>query len=519
MNRFMEFIHYHFPKFAAGIYCLAIFLSFGSKTCAHSNIQQETVWQLAFWANQEPACNITVKGDGIPSSFEIEAACGKEIANLWYTTPACSHPFFRSENVNDCSGLFLRKIWQKQVSDPDQQNMLETKDPLFFIRGCEPSDRCNQLPVVIFQNKSSDRNDPSSTVRIKIGTFEGECAEDDCQMELPITSEEGQWVEFWSLSPDGIQGVHDRFKYRAAIVSNSSSPIYQFDLISTAYPEAAPFCSDIWQVFPQLNLQNQKIYEAPFSSDFLTTTFHLSILAGKIITHGLVDTSHCNNYGLMSDGSANGCGEKVSADMIFTMQNQYNDLLFESGIRNHVPPRIIKGMIAQESQFWPYSEIDNEYGLGMITENGIDLLLRWNTPYYMKLCKAVFPQKADRCEIQYSELPAMEQQLLRGSALQKIGTYEEIDLLGAVIRASAAQVNQIIQNITGSDCEHTASYEDLWKFTIANYYSGSGCIQNAMRITAAYQYALSWDHVQNFLSGICNHAKAYVENVYVFGNL
>ena len=518
MKRSLESVHHHSQHFIMSVCCFTIFLSLGIKTISHADNDQETAWQLAFWANQEPACTITVHGEGAPSSDEIETACGKEIANLWNSTPACSHPFFNADNVNVCNGLFLRKIWQKEVSDTDEKKTLEMKNLQFFFRGCEPSDRCNQLPIVTFRKNPSGSNDSFPIIRIKMDSFEGECAEDECQMELPITSEEGKWVEFWSLSRDGVQGVHNRFKYRAAVVSDSSNLIYQFDLISEIYPEAAPFCSDIWHVFPQISLQNQKIYEAPFSSDFLTTTFHLSILAGKIIKYGLADTSHCSNYGLMNDGSANGCGEKSSADQIFTIQNQYNDLLFESGIRNHVPPRMIKSMIAQESQFWPYSEIDNEYGLGMITENGIDLLLRWNTSYYQGLCKDVFPQKADGCEIQYSEIPSTEQQILRGSALQRIGSNEEIDLLGAVIRASAAQVNQIIQNITGSDCERSISYEDLWKFTIANYYSGSGCIHNAMLITAAYKYALTWDNVQNFLSGTCINAKAYVEKVYFFGN-
>jgi hypothetical protein len=110
----------------------------------------------------------------------------------------------------------------------------------------------------------------------------------------------------------------------------------------------------------------------------------------------------------------------------------------------------------------------------------------------------------------------MEQQLLRGSALQKIGTYEEIDLLGAVIRASAAQVNQIIQNITGSDCDNTASTKDFMEIYNSQLLFRQRLYPECHAITAAYQYALSWDHVQNFLSGICNHAKAYVEDVYVF---
>ncbi len=504
--------------FSLIVICSIGFITLLIQTTAHAADHQETTWQLVFWANQEVACTFTVFGEDLPSSNEIEAACGIEIVHLWYSTPACTHPFFHENGTDVCSGLFLRKTSQQEQSIPEEEKTNETKNSLFMIRGCEPADLCNQLPIVVFRNNSAENNLPKHTLRVKIDTFEGECFDIECEMELPITNNEGKWVEFWTMSADGGQGIHSRFKYRAAIVPNTSNLMYQFDLISDAYPETTPFGSDIWKVFPQLSTKNLKIYEKPFSADFLTTTFHLSILAGKIIQHGLVDTSFCSNYGLMNDGSANGCGEKASAELVFFMQNQYNRLLFQSGKENHVPPNLIKSMIAQESQFWPYSETENEYGLGMITENGIDLLLRWNMSYYQKLCKTVFQQKPDVCEIQYSEISAAEQQILRGSALQKIGTDEEIDLLGAVLRASAAQVNQIVQNITGSDCEHTVLYEDMWKLTIANYYSGSGCIHNAMLITAAYKYDLTWDHVQNFLSGTCTRAKQYVENVYLFGN-
>ena len=59
-------------------------------------------------------------------------------------------------------------------------------------------------------------------------------------------------------------------------------------------------------------------------------------------------------------------------------------------------------MIAQETQFWPQWSEKNEFGYGMITENGIDMLLTWNMDYYLNLCERNYTP--DVCVSGYSSL-------------------------------------------------------------------------------------------------------------------
>ena len=58
----------------------------------------------------------------------------------------------------------------------------------------------------------------------------------------------------------------------------------------------------------------------------------------------------------------------------------------------------------------------------------------------------------------------------------------------------------------------------MWKFTVANYYSGSGCLYNAMNQAQAYALSLNWENVRRFMTGKCNLANQYVDRVYELGN-
>jgi len=86
-----------------------------------------------------------------------------------------------------------------------------------------------------------------------------------------------------------------------------------------------------------------------------------------MIWYGLVDTSHCPGFGLMDEESANACGLESCSGKLFQWQNKQNDRFYDAGKKYNVPPRLVKGMVSQESQFWPESDIEGEYGLGRIT--------------------------------------------------------------------------------------------------------------------------------------------------------
>ena len=117
----------------------------------------------------------------------------------------------------------------------------------------------------------------------------------------------------------------------------------------------------------------------------------------------------------------------------------------------------------------------------------------------------------------FSNLDESEQIVLRGVVISKVGSDEEIEVLAAAIRGSVYQVNQIVTNVMGDSPAAVSTYEDMWKFTVANYYSGSGCLYNAMNQVAAYCQPITWENVRRFLTGKCQLANLYVDRIYELG--
>ena len=114
----------------------------------------------------------------------------------------------------------------------------------------------------------------------------------------------------------------------------------------------------------------------------LATTNRYDILAAKLLSTGLVDGSVCPGNGLNPDGSTNACGLELSSYHITTWQNQFDpDILF-SARSTQLSPKIVKAVIAVESQFWPVADwISGEIGMGQMTGYGADLVLAWRPGY------------------------------------------------------------------------------------------------------------------------------------------
>ncbi|MCE1254409.1 MAG: hypothetical protein LWX83_12785, partial [Anaerolineae bacterium] len=106
-----------------------------------------------------------------------------------------------------------------------------------------------------------------------------------------------------------------------------------------------------------------------------------------------------------------------------------------------------------------------------------------------------------------------EQYELKSILHKQIGTDEEIDILAAALLASAAQTNQMVLNVTDKPAVEVTSYEDMWKLSIANYYSGSGCLSYAIYTSLDDKRMTSWNKVASHLPIACIRAKEYVEKV------
>lgn len=485
----------------------------------------ETIWQLAYWDSYDTACTIVLNEDVTPTNEQIQKACGDVLYQSWLTTPICDRHYGQDPSTVACTGLFLRKVGQRPKDDNINASLMNLQSQnLQKIRfdvsnvNCDPGKLCDQKPELLLIAHGPDNNDSMiSSVHIRIGAYEAACNGNACQMRMPATDSAGVWFEYWAMDSDANQSEHYWLKFRAVPAQNSISDYY-YDVIGDAFPDAAAYGSDVWYMFPSLSQELPSVLEKVYTKDYLVTKHKFQLLGAKLILNGKVDSSMCENYGLNLDGTPNGCGEQVTAKMVFDMQNQYDDLIFEASNRQKVPPRIVKGLIAQESQFWPISDTPNEYGLGMLTESGADMLLRWNPSYFLKVCTSTYPHDNQKCMSGFSSLDQSDQIVLRGVVISKVGSDEEIEVLAAAIRGCVNQVNQIVANATGDSPSAVSTYEDMWKLTVANYYSGSGCLFNAINQVSAYQQPITWDNVRRFLTGQCELGNRYVDRVYELGN-
>lgn len=336
-------------------------------------------------------------------------------------------------------------------------------------------------------------------------------------MSLPATGERGQWVEYWAITDEDKTTEHYWLKFRQIELNTENGVQYDYQIIGNAFPFEGPYGSEIWYTFPRYNEPLPGVLERIPSPEYLVTKHKLSILSARLIRAGRADGSVCPNYGLNVDGSANGCGEEQTASLVYEYQNKYDEAIFSAAGRYHVPPRVVKGLIAQESQFWPISETPYEYGLGMMTESGADMLLRWNPSYFLSVCYKTYPATRDKCAKGFSALSEEEQIVLRGAVISKIGTNEEMEVLSAAIYGAMSQTNQLISNVTNASVSDVTTYEDMWKFSIADYYSGSGCLYNAMAQVYAREGFITWDSVKQYMVGKCAKAGQYVDRVYDLG--
>lgn len=226
----------------------------------------------------------------------------------------------------------------------------------------------------------------------------------------------------------------------------------------------------------------------------LATANRYDYLSAKLLSAGFVDGSTCPAFGLNLDGSANGCGVEFASDRVATWQNQFDPVILAYSQANKLPPKVVKAVIAVESQFWPAGDrIKGEVGLGQMTENGADLVLRWRPDYYQSICRLTFGEKG--CDVAYSFLDASTQRLLQGMVLKEIDASDSyssgginiekadqsISVLTETLNASCLQSARIIELATGKSPASLMSYEDYWRFVLANYHAGASCMYQALK--------------------------------------
>lgn len=266
--------------------------------------------------------------------------------------------------------------------------------------------------------------------------------------------------------------------------------------------------------------------QTPVFAEQLHTEIAYNLLAGRLISNGLVDASQCENNGVFFNGAANACGLAQALPMVIVWQNQFDEVILQAAKDNRVPAVLLKKLFARETQFWPGTTwIEFEYGLGQATSFGLDALFQYYPGYFQTICPEIFT--ANTCLGSYADLSGTDQALMRGylaSHLLKAdcdsceGNIDiarvnaSIDIFAKLLVANCHQVNQIMFNITELPGGKSSSYEDLWRFTLANYNAGSGCVNNSFEELYDAEKKMNWDNFANELidqGNVCAGAIDY----------
>lgn len=470
-------------------------------------------WFVTSWKRGigSPICELYVAENRIPVAQDISNACGENIGREWLKTPPCDQAM-KGGDTSKCKGLFVWYDGIKQgqviVNIPLPEATIDVKTG-----SCEPGKWCDVRPTLRFEGVEPLEEYKIVGISVRIGESVRDCQADACELRMPITGSDGIIMEYWADSDYGDESAHKFLTFRN-VQSTTSTSLYRIDLLNENWRSYLPPGALTWKIFPAIDDPVSDLFSQPASAADLRTDNKLYYLAGNLIYSGKVDVGPCQSSGLMSNGMASACGMEVAHSLSVEYQNKYDDRIFAAAAEYNVPARILKGIIAQETQFWPHGYPTKELGFGRITENGADMLLSWNLIYYAQVCDSYYG--IDRCAPGYYNMNPTEKSMLRGLALKNVGTDAEFSLLAATLQASVQQVKQMMINTTGMDEEYGSTYIDLWKVTIANYHSGSGCVGTAMQTAKTKKKAMLWENISQYLLGDCQGAINYVDQVLMY---
>jgi hypothetical protein len=298
------------------------------------------------------------------------------------------------------------------------------------------------------------------------------------------------------------------------------------EITPTLTPPKDTACSIIWNSYPEGESPPPWL-STPATAQGLESDIPYNYLAGKLIQYGLANADSCPANGLLPSGYASPCGLEKTREAVRLWQNQFDEKIFQAAVKNAVPAQLLKRIFGQESQFWFGESGDGvHFGPGQTTEPGLDPLFLWYPTYYNQVCPAVFP--SETCQTSYGDLPSSQKAMIRGYFLSRriniscpscankvdlIKATDTIDIFAKLLIANCQQVNLMVTNLTGRKAGTDSSYEDLWRFTLANYNAGAGCISGALESAFTGGELLDWASVSSKFSGNCTKAVNYVTGI------
>ena len=264
----------------------------------------------------------------------------------------------------------------------------------------------------------------------------------------------------------------------------------------------------------------------PSSASELATNVDYYFLAGQLIKSGAVDASRCPTNGLSGTDYPNACGMSLAEDLVYEIQNAYDDAILAAWEVVGTPPVLLKQLIRYESQFWPGRWGLYHWGLGHVTYMGGQTGLLWNNTLYKEICTYAYDGDCGEVFIDDTmvyallglmdaECPTCEKRIDFDKANQSVHYLSET-LLGYCYQSS-----QVIYNITGRSAAEVVDYATIWKLTLYDYNVGSTCLYNT--VERVYKdvpddqkstITLSWDDFDEYsLNSYCQRGINYAEQI------
>jgi hypothetical protein len=486
----------------------------------------EYEWWLIAFSDNSVLCSILVDHEGLPTLEEAAADCSQQLANDWFNTPSCN-----VETIADCTGVY---VFLFSTTPKEREVLIELPAPTVWIdlEGCSPTPPTNLCPTLPALILTAEEPLPNHAILDIQGVYDGQpfiCNAAVCMLPTRISPILGSTIEFWANSSFGDSS--ERYTAQVRIIDTGVSPQpggsgFYVDVISSQW-RGAPLasCAGIWESFPPIGAPPVWL-SSPDHFELLASEEPYYYLAGRLIVQGLVDVSACPAGGLLPNGYADACGLEKSRPILAEWQNQFDQRIIEVGAETGVPAQLMKNLFAQESQFWPgVFRVPFEFGLGQITERGTDTVLIWNTEFYNQFCPLVLSKEA--CDMGYLGLTLRDQGILRGAlALQARADCNDcptgidlrnvnftVALFANTLIANCAQVARTVYTATSSMAGRVATYEDLWRLTIANYHAGPGCLSYAVHQAWTTSNSLAWSQVSPFFTEPCKGVVPYVDQI------
>ncbi len=443
-------------------------------------------WWLIRWGENDHECEIEIDHEGVPTPGDIYVDCGQTIYDRWIklTLENCNPVYSSSTSICEF-------------------------EPVLVLTGIEP------LPDY-------------KIIGIE-GLYEGQsfACEAVCRLRLPVTGEQGFTLQFWANSSYGDSSEIFDAQVRVA-QSNAGDPDHLYwyvDVLSSQWvgvPVAS--CVQAWKTLPPVGGPPEWLSTPPNSAE-LNSDIPYNYLAAQLIQQHVVDASSCPNGGLAPDESATNCGMDVARNAVRDWQNQFDNIILNIAKDTGVPAHLLKNLFAIESQFWPGARPKSDIGLGQLTERGADTTLLWNPPFFAQFCPLVMD--ATECSKGYLHLSDDQQQYVRLALIDAVNATCEncplgidldranfsIGVFAHTMLANCEQTGQLVENVTGDVAGNSASYEDLWKFTLVNYNAGPGCLGDALDFTEGADQELTWENVSSHLEPACQGAINYVNEI------